>query len=60
MQFSDIMQEVVQQFSARTGVKVAISVEIEADAVDGFDETLQRIIKENCNVLKFNSGEFVE
>ncbi|MEB4591694.1 DUF499 domain-containing protein [Candidatus Thiothrix sp. Deng01] len=57
-QFSDIMEEIVQQFTARTGVKVSISVEINADFSDGFDESFQRVIKENCNTLKFKPGEF--
>ena len=58
MDFATIMDEVVQQFTSRLGVDVRISVEIQAQNKDGFDETLQRIIKENCNVLKFNSSEF--
>jgi len=37
---------------------VKISVEIEATSPNGFDEALQRTIKENCNVLKFSSSEF--
>jgi len=39
-------------------VDVKISVEIQAQSKDGFDDALQRIIKENCNVLKFDSSEF--
>ncbi|MDZ7852316.1 MAG: DUF499 domain-containing protein [Halomonas sp.] len=58
MSFMDIIDEVVEQFTTRTGVEVKISVEIEATSQDGFDEALQRTIKENCNVLKFRSSEF--
>ncbi len=58
MDFATIMDEVVQQFTAKLGVDVTISVEIEAKAKDGFDEGLQRTVKENCNVLKFSSSEF--
>ncbi len=58
MDFATIMDEVVQQFTSRLGVDVKISVEIQAQSKDGFDEALQRIIKENCNVLKFDSSEF--
>ena len=58
MDFATIMDEVVQQFTSKLGVDVKISVEIQAQRKDGFDEALQRIIKENCNVLKFSSSEF--
>jgi len=50
----------VQPFTAQLGVEVTISVEIQANKKDGFDESLQRTIKENCNVLRFNSAEFEE
>jgi len=58
MDFATIMDEVVQQFTSKLGVDVKISVEIQAQSKEGFDETLQRIIKENCNVLQFDSSEF--
>lgn len=58
LHFEDIMNEVVQQFTLRTGVKVTISLEIQAHCTDGFDEALQRNIKENCNTLKFKHSEF--
>lgn len=60
MHFATLIDEVVEQFTLRTGVEVKISVEIEAASKDGFDESLQRTIKENCNVLRFRSSEFEE
>jgi len=60
MDFAMIVDEVVQQFTSKLGVEVSISVEIQAKSKDGFDEALQRTIKENCNVLRFNSSEFEE
>ncbi len=60
MGFATIVDEVVQQFTAKLGVDVSISVEIQAHSKDGFDEALQRTIKENCNVLRFSSSEFEE
>jgi hypothetical protein len=39
-------------------VDVTISIEIQAKNADGFDEALQRSVKENCNVLNFNTAEF--
>lgn len=58
--FATIVDEVVQQFTAKLGVEVSISVEIQAKSKNGFDEALQRTIKENCNVLRFSSSEFEE
>ncbi len=58
MKFADIVDEVVMQFTAKLGVDVTILVEIEAKSKDGFDEGLQRTVKENCNVLGFSNAEF--
>lgn len=57
-QFADLVDEVVQQFTLRPGVKVRIAIEIQAESPSGFDDGLQRAVKENCNVLKFKSAEF--
>lgn len=57
-QFADLVDEVVQQFTLRPGVKVKIAIEISADSPSGFDDGLQRAVKENCNVLKFKNAEF--
>ena len=56
--FATVVDEVVQQFTSRLGVDVNISVEIQATSRDGFDETLQRIVKENCNTLRFTNADF--
>lgn len=58
--FQDIVDEVINQFTSNMKVNVKISVEIEATNTEGFDENLQRSVKENCNVLKFQSAEFEE
>lgn len=34
------------------------SVEIQAESNTGFDDGVQRAMKENCTVLKFKSAEF--
>lgn len=59
-QFADLVDEVVQQFTMRPGVKVKIAIEIQAESPSGFDDGLQRVVKENCNVLKFKNAEFEE
>ena len=57
-QFADLVEEVVQQFTTQPGVKVKIAIEIRAESSAGFDDGLQRSVKENCNVLQFNNAEF--
>lgn len=57
-QFADLVDEVVQQFTIQPGVKVKISIEIQAESTSGFDESIQRTVRENCKVLKFRSAEF--
>ena len=57
-QFADLVDDVVMLFTAHQGVKVKISIEIQAKSETGFDNDLQRAVKENCNVLKFNNAEF--
>jgi len=59
-QFADLVDEVVLQFTSRPGVKVRIAIEIQAEAATGFDDALQRAVKENCNVLRFKNAEFEE
>jgi hypothetical protein len=39
-------------------VKVKIAIEIQVESQTGFDEGLQRAVKENCNVLRFKNAEF--
>lgn len=57
-QFADLVDEVVLQFTSRPGVKVRIAIEIQAEAPMGFDDGMQRAVKENCNVLRFRNAEF--
>jgi predicted AAA+ superfamily ATPase len=59
-QFADLVDEVVLQFTSRPGVKVKIAIEIQAEATTGFDDGMQRAVKENCNVLRFKNAEFEE
>lgn len=57
-QFAEIIDEVVQQFTTKVGGKVDILVELQATSLTGFDEGLQRTVRENCNTLKFKSFDF--
>jgi uncharacterized protein len=57
-QFADLVDEVVLQFTSRPGVKVKIAIEIQAESAVGFDDGIQRAVKENCSVLRFKNAEF--
>jgi hypothetical protein len=56
-QFGDVVDEVVLLLN-RAGVQLTISVEIHAESDSGFDEAIQRAVRENCNQLKFKHGSF--
>ncbi len=57
-QFADLVDEVVLQFTSRPGVQVSIAIEIQAESPTGFDDAVQRAVRENCKVLRFKSAEF--
>jgi predicted AAA+ superfamily ATPase len=57
-EFADIVDEIVQQFTAKIGGDVKITIEIHAESPSGFDESTQRTVRENCSALKFKSCEF--
>lgn len=56
--FAQIVDEVILQFTSHPNVKVRIAIEIQAESASGFDDGIQRAVKENCNVLKFKNAEF--
>ena len=56
--FSDIVDELIQHFTVKTGVRVKITIDIEAEAEAGFDEDLQRTVRENSSALQFKEAEF--
>ena len=58
--FSEIVSNVIEQFSAVYGTHVTITVDIEARRKDKFDLKLLRVVKENAATLKFKTAEFEE
>ncbi|WP_425059918.1 hypothetical protein [Sporomusa carbonis] len=60
LQFNNLVDEVIGNFTVKPGVRVKIAIEIEAETDAGFDDSLQRAVKENCNALKFKTAEFEE
>lgn len=59
MQFSDVADEVLMLLN-KPGVKLRISIEIEAELAAGFDDGVQRAVRENCDQLKFKNKTFDE
>ena len=55
-----VKDEVVLNFTKRPGVNVQITVEIHAESAEGFDENLQRTIRENTKTLRFGDSGFEE
>ncbi len=60
LQFDQIIREVIQHFSSKVGTDVKIKVEVEATSNKGFDENVQRTVRENSRTLGFNQAEFEE
>jgi hypothetical protein len=58
--FTQIADEVLQHFVSKPDTKVRISIEIHAESVSGFNDSVQRTIKENSKSLKFKNAEFEE
>lgn len=58
LEFVRIAEEIIQHFNLKPDARIKISVEVQAESTNGFDETIQRVIKENCNVLRFKNAEF--
>ena len=58
LEFSRVMQEVVELFSSSLGTKVRLRLDIEAENPKGFDETTQRAARENSRALRFEQADF--
>ena len=53
-----IVDEVVQHLSSKYGTQVKITIEIEAENTNGFEESIVRTVSENSNTLGFNEKGF--
>lgn len=54
MQFKTLSEEIIVHLASKHGVKVTVSVDIQAEAPNGFDDATIRILKENSTALKLN------
>lgn len=60
LDFSNIMDEVVSNFTSKPGVKVTLKLDIEAHSDQPFDTNLVRTVKENSAVLGIHGDSFTE
>ena len=58
--FTDVVNEVLIHLSSRYGTAVNVTIDIEAEHQDGFDERTVRAVRENARTLKFKTAEFEE
>lgn len=58
IEFRDIQEEIIKHFSAKYGVEVTVTLEINAKYPAGFDAGLIRTVNENANVLKLDESGF--
>jgi hypothetical protein len=60
MAYDEIQKEVINLLITRPGVSVHLKLDIEADSMEGFDENIQRAVRENCGTLNFSQADFDE
>ncbi|HEY9069534.1 MAG TPA: DUF499 domain-containing protein [Candidatus Ozemobacteraceae bacterium] len=60
IELSKIVDEVLVHLASKHGVSLKISLEVSAEAPQGFDDDLQRTIRENGKVLNFTTLSFEE
>ncbi len=60
MDFKNVAEEVLAHLVSTPGATVTVTLEIEATAADGFDESQIRVVSENAATLKFEQSGFEE
>ncbi len=58
--FADLVQNVVEHFTAQYGTEVVLTLDVEARRRDGFDTKTVRVVRENATTLKFKTSDFEE
>lgn len=56
--FAEVVQNVIEHFTAQYGTEVTISVDIAARSRSGFDVKTVRVVRENASTLKFKIADF--
>ncbi len=52
------VQEALSRLFGLVGAEVEISLDIQVKVPQGIDHDIQRVVRENCNVLKFDDHDF--
>jgi len=55
-----LFEEVIQHLTSAGGASVRVSLEVEAESVDGFTQQTVRTISENCRTLRVRDSGFEE
>ncbi|HYW75804.1 MAG TPA: DUF499 domain-containing protein [Gammaproteobacteria bacterium] len=58
-QFSDAVDEVITHL-VKSGARVTVHVDIEANSSEPFEQSIVRTVRENGNTLKFTNNDFVD
>ena len=58
--FAEVVQNVIEQFTAQYGTEVVLTLDVEARRGDGFETKTVRVVRENAGVLKFKTADFEE
>ena len=55
---ADIAEAIVQPLTRAKGARIEVTIEVDATASSGFDESVQADITENAVTLKFDESDF--
>jgi len=58
MAYDEIQKEILNLLNSRPGTTVRLKLDIDADSAGGFDENVQRAVRENCGTLNFTQADF--
>lgn len=53
--FNELLDEIVRELTGKVGVKVQIHLDIRAEAANGFDSNLTRVLKDNSQRLELDA-----
>jgi predicted AAA+ superfamily ATPase len=56
--FNELVQNVIEHFTAQYGTEVVLTLDVEAKRADGFETKTVRVVRENAATLKFKTAEF--
>jgi hypothetical protein len=54
------VEEIIQHLTSVDGAKVSVSIEVEAETTDGFNQQTVRTVSENCRTLRVRASGFEE